>query len=171
MKAAYARAMDAVYLVCIVVSGLSLVVMTLAIPWGVFTRYVLNQGSAWPEPLSVLMMILFTFFGAAACYRANAHIAVTMVTDALPPVLRRTATILVDLLMALLSIFMVIWGAQLVHTTWYQVVGEFPFLSVGITYLPIPVGGMLTLLFIIEQVSIGLPGDDSIVHREPAEAR
>jgi TRAP-type C4-dicarboxylate transport system permease small subunit len=163
--------MDAVYLLCIVVSGVSLIIMTVAIPWGVYTRYVLNHGSAWPEPLSVLMMILFTFFGAAACYRANAHIAVTMMTDRLPSALRAAAAILVDLLMALLSGFMVVWGIQLVETTWHQVVGEFPFLSVGITYLPIPVGGALTLLFIIEQMWIGLPGADSIVHRGPTEAQ
>jgi hypothetical protein len=29
---------------------------------------------------------------------------------------------------------------------------EFPFLSVGVTFLPIPVGGFITLLFVIEQV-------------------
>ena len=56
--------------------------MSLIIPWGVFTRYVLGTGSQWPEPIAILLMMVFTFVGAAASYRAGAHIAVDMFTDA-----------------------------------------------------------------------------------------
>ena len=59
-------------------------------------------------------------------------------------------------------------GLLLVQTTWHQVVAEFPFLSVGITYLPIPVGGAITLLFIVERLWIGRPPHTSFIHREPA---
>ena len=59
--------------------------MSLIVPWGVFTRYVLGTGSQWPEPIAILLMLVFTFIGAAAAYRAGAHIAVTMLTDRLSP--------------------------------------------------------------------------------------
>ena len=52
---------------------------------------------------------------------------------------------------------MVIWGARLVGTTWHQSIAEFPALSVGVTYLPIPVGGAITLLFVAEPLLIGRP--------------
>ncbi len=52
---------------------------------------------------------------------------------------------------------MLVWGARLVRTTWHQVIAEFPLLSVGVTYLPLPLAGFLTLLFIIERVWIGEP--------------
>ena len=45
--------------------------MSLIIPWGVFTRYVLGTGSQWPEPIAIMLMVVFTFLGAAAAYRAN----------------------------------------------------------------------------------------------------
>lgn len=167
---AYVRAMDRLYVLCIAVSGLSLVVMTLAIPYGVFTRYVLNAAAPWPEPLSVLLMILFSFLGGAACYRANAHICVSLFTDALPAAARPYAARIADLLMAATCLFMVVWGLQLVHTTWFQVIAEFPFLSVGVSYLPIPLGGALTLLFVVERMWIGPPAPGSIVYREPASA-
>lgn len=167
MKASYARAMELLYLACIAIAGLCMTVMTVVVPWGVYTRYVLNRGSQWPEPMAVLLMIVFTFLAAAACYRANAHIAVQFVAEAMWPPLHRLTKWLVDVLMALLSLFMVIWGIFLVRTTWNQVIGEFPFLSVGITYMPIPIGGVITFLFIIEKVWIGQPGPDSFVHREP----
>jgi TRAP-type C4-dicarboxylate transport system permease small subunit len=50
-----------------------------------------------------------------------------------------------------------VWGGRLVQATWFQVIAEFPALSVGITYLPIPIGGAITLLFIAERVAIGPP--------------
>lgn len=170
MKAAYVKAMDALYVLCIVIAGISMVVMTLVIPYGVFMRYVFNAAAAWPEPLSVLLMILFSFFGGAACYRANSHMSVAMFTDAVPDNWRAFLVWLVDLCMAALALFTVIWGVGLVKTIWHQVVGEFPFLSVGFTYLPIPLGGAITMLFILERVWIGPPPPDSIVYREPASA-
>ena len=82
MKAAYAQAMERLYLACIVVSGASLVVITLIIPYGVVMRYVVNAPASWPEPASVLLMIVFSFLGGAAVYRANVHIAVRALLDA-----------------------------------------------------------------------------------------
>lgn len=168
--AAYRRAMDALYFVCVALSAASLVAMTTVIPVGVWWRYVLNSALAWPEPFSVLMVVIFTFAAAAACYRAGVHISVLLLADALPGPLRRLVIFLADVSMALLSLFMVVWGTGLVETTWNQVIAEFPSLSVGITYLPIPIGGAVTLLFIIERLWIGPPPPDSFVYREPASA-
>ena len=75
MKARYFQAMDAAAPALHVVAGACLVVITLIIPWGVFTRYVLNSASSWPEPLAVLLMIWFAFIAAVVCYRENLHIA------------------------------------------------------------------------------------------------
>jgi TRAP-type C4-dicarboxylate transport system permease small subunit len=83
MKAAYVRAMDGLHRFCVTVAGVCLVVITIIIPWGVFTRYVLNVGSSWPEPMAVLLMIWFSFMSAAVCYREGLHIGVKVVPDAL----------------------------------------------------------------------------------------
>ena len=76
MLALYVRAMDALQRVCMIIAGACLVVITIIIPWGVFTRYVLGYGSSWPEPMAVLMMIWFSFMAAAVCYREGLHIGV-----------------------------------------------------------------------------------------------
>ncbi len=161
MARALRRAMDALYLLCILISGLSLVLISAVIPWGVYTRYVLNHAASWPEPMAILLAIVLTFFGAAACYRVNLHMRVTVVAHLLPPLGRRALEIVAELLMALISIFMLIWGLGLVETTWHQVIDEFPFLSVGVTYLPIPAGGAITLLFVVERLLIGPPPEDA----------
>jgi TRAP-type C4-dicarboxylate transport system permease small subunit len=140
---------------CIFVSATCLVIMTIVIPWGVFTRYVLGYGSSWPEPLAILLMIIFTFFSASACYRDNLHIAVMAVPDMASPRVRLALGYLAEASMIVINLFMLIWGFELVQTTLHQVIGEFPILSVGLTYAPIPIGGTITLLFIIERLWTG----------------
>ena len=157
LQRGFRRAMDALYLLCVAVAGSALVLISAVIPWGVFTRYVLNSAASWPEPMAVLLTIVLTFFGAAACYRIGVHVSVLVARNALPPPLRRMAELLAEGMMALISLFMVIWGLKLVETTWYQSIADFPALSVGVTYLPIPIGGVITLLFVIERVTIGPP--------------
>jgi TRAP-type C4-dicarboxylate transport system permease small subunit len=168
MKAAYAQAMERLYLACVVVSGVSLVVITLIIPYGVFMRYVVNSPASWPEPASVLLMIVFSFLGGAAVYRANVHIAVRALLDAVDARTRTVLGRLVDVAMALTCLFMVLWGLELVRATWHQVIAEFPLLSVGLTYVPLPLGGLLTLLFIVERVWIGEPPRTSVMYRDQA---
>jgi TRAP-type C4-dicarboxylate transport system permease small subunit len=155
MKNTILRFNDAVYRLCIAVAGLSMLTMALIIPWGIFARYVLGSGSSWPEPVAILLMVVFTFFGAAASYRAGAHMAVNMATDRMPPALRQGAAILVQILMAVVCLFMAIKGWKLCANTWNQFLGEMPGLRVGVSYLPIPVGGVLTLMFVLEKLFLG----------------
>ena len=54
--------------------------------------------------------------------------------------------------MLVTNLFMLVWGLRLVETTWFQGIAEFPVVSAGMAYLPIPVGGALTTLFVIERL-------------------
>jgi TRAP-type C4-dicarboxylate transport system permease small subunit len=157
MQLMFRRAMDALYSLCAIVAGTALVLISAVIPWGVYTRYVLNSAASWPEPMAVLLAIVLTFIGAAACYRVGSHMNVTILVNALEQPWQRLVQLLAEALMGLVSVFMVIWGSALVETTWHQSIAEFPFLSVGLTYLPIPIGGAVTFLFVIERMLIGAP--------------
>jgi len=149
------RWLDGLYLACIWISGIALVVMCLVIPVGVFARYVLGFGAQWPEPIAILMMVLFTFFGAAAAYRAGAHIAVQMLTDRLPRPLQRACAGFVHLAMLAVSLFVLVYGFKLVEGTMGQTLSELPWLPVGITYLALPLGSLVTLLFVLEHIVFG----------------
>jgi len=168
MAAAFRRAMDALYLLCVIVGCTALVLISAIIPWAVFTRYVLNSAASWPEPLAVLLTIVLTFVGAAAAYRLNLHMNVSYFADQLTARFRSPLDLVVQLLMALIAIFMIVWGEQMVEVTWHNTIADFPFLSVGVTYLPIPVGGVCLLLFIIERILLGAPPDPIPQHAEAA---
>src|ERR1700757_231314 len=83
------RAMDKLYVLCVIVSAAALVLISAVIPGGVFPRYVLNSAASGPEPMAILLTIVLTFFGAAACYRTGTHMSVSVAVRALSPPLRR----------------------------------------------------------------------------------
>jgi TRAP-type C4-dicarboxylate transport system permease small subunit len=157
MALIYRRAMDALYLVCVLVAGIALVLISAVIPWAVFTRYVPNSAASWPEPTAVLLTIVLTFIGAASCYRARLHMNVSFFVGMLPARLQRASDLVTESLVAAMALFMVWYGAKLVDATWHNTIADFPFLSVGVTYLPIPIGGAFLLLFVIERVILGTP--------------
>ena len=147
--------LDSVYLACIWVAGACIFFMSVFIPWGIFSRYVLGTGSQWPEPISILLMVVFTFLGAACSYRAGGHIAVEMLTQRLPSGMQKPLRGVVHLLMLGISLFMLWYGIQLCMGTWGQSVPELPWMPVGVTYLPVPIGGAVTTLFVLEHIFLG----------------
>jgi TRAP-type C4-dicarboxylate transport system permease small subunit len=163
MSAFHRKTMDALYVLCVLIAGTALVLISAVIPWAVYTRYVLNSAASWPEPAAVLLTIVLTFIGTAACYRAQLHMNVSFFVSLLPAHWRHWVDHLVELLVAAMALFMIVYGAALVKATWFNTIADFPELSVGVTYLPIPIGGTALLLFVIERLTIG-PPPENVVH-------
>ena len=152
MKAQYIRAMDALHQACLFVAGLCLVIITIIIPYGVFTRYVLNSASSWPEPMAILLMIVLSFMSAVVCYREYLHIGVGILPGMLNGVPKIVLGWVIEICMLGTNVFMLWYGIKLVQATWYQSIAEFPLVSVGVSYLPVPTGGAITVLFVVERL-------------------
>lgn len=155
MERLLSRPLDAIYRLCIWTSGVAIACMSLIVPWGVFARYVLGSGSAWPEPVAIMLMVIFTFLGGAAAYRAGSHIAVQMLTSALPPPLRKAFGLLADAVMLVVCGFIVLWGTRLCVETWGQSIDSLPWMPVGATYAALPLGSLFTGLFVLEHMLQG----------------
>src|SRR6266536_4598899 len=155
MKAQYIRAMDAIHDACLFVAGACLVIITIIVPYGVFTRYVLNSAASWPEPLAVLLMIVMSFLSAVVCYREYLHIGVGVLPAFLDEPAKTYLGWLLEICMLATNLFMLWWGIKLVQATWYQSIAEFPIITAGMAYLPIPIGGAITVAFVIERFLTG----------------
>lgn len=162
-------ALDHVYRGCVGAAAVAIILMSLIVPVGVVLRYVFGVGAQWPEPIAILLMLVFTFIGAAAAYRAGGHIAVTMLTERLAPGLQRALGLVIDALMALVCLFVAGYGARLCLETMGQSIAELPWMPVGVTYLPIPLGAALTLLFVLERMAFGSQATRAAV--KPPEPR
>jgi TRAP-type C4-dicarboxylate transport system permease small subunit len=152
MKAKYFQFMDELHRACLFVAGSCLVIIVMIIPYGVFCRYVLNSAASWPEPMAVLLMVVISFLSAVVCYREYLHIGVGVLPTFLPEPAKSYLGWFLEVCMLATNLFMLWYGIKLVQTTWYQAVPEFPIIWVGLAYSPIPIGGGLTLLFIIERL-------------------
>ena len=155
MGECYSSVMDFFYRVSMWIAGMALLVMVAIIPIGIFARYVLNNALSWPEPVAILCMVTFTFIGAAVSYRAGSHIAVSMVIDRLGDASRRYCSVIADVMLVAISLFILWYGTNLCLELWDQPVAEFPLLSAGQNYLPLPIGSAITLLFIAEKIFRG----------------
>src|SRR5438128_4073297 len=134
MKERYIRAMDAIHNACLFVAGAFLVIIVLIIPYGVFTRYVLNSAASWPEPLAVLLMIVLSFLSAVVCYREYLHIGVGVFPAMLSGAAKTLLGVVLEICMLGTNLFMLWYGMKLAQATWHQSIAEFPMLSVGVTY-------------------------------------
>jgi len=115
-------------------------------------------------------MVFFSFVGGAAVYRANQQIAVEALMRAVNAPSRAAMQWGVHACMLSIAAFMLVYGAQLCWVTKGNTIAEFPSLSVGIVYLPIPISGLLTLLFIIEKIWLGEPPRDDVMYSDaPAD--
>lgn len=155
------KVLDGLYRLCIWIAGLAILLMALIVPIGVVMRYGFSVGAQWPEPIAVQLMMVFTFIGAPAAYRAGGHIAVTMLIDNVPSAVQHALGRLVHACMLAVCLFVTIYGARLCVDTMNQMVAELPAIPVGLTYLPIPLGALLTLIFVLENLFFG-----SQKHRE-----
>ena len=155
MKTAYIAAMDRLYTVCMWIAGLSLIVLTTVIPFNVFMRYVMNRGLSWPEPLAIIVMIVFTFFAGTVCYRSGVHISVMLFVNMTTGLTRTVIAWVTEILMIAFNLFILYYGILLVDATWHNFIAEFPEIRVGATYLPLPIGGLITVLFILERLWTG----------------
>ncbi len=96
-------------------------------------------------------MIWLSFLSAVICYREHLHIAVGWIPNMLSAPLRLALGFLIEGCMLATNLFLLWFGTSLVQTTWYQSIAEFPIVSVGVSYLPVPIGGLVTVLYSIER--------------------
>jgi len=100
----------------------------------------------------VLLMIVLSFLSAVVCYREHLHIGVGLLPGFLAEPWKSLLGWMLEICMLATNLFMVVWGVKLVQATWYQSIAEFPLVTAGMTYLPIPIGGGLTVLFVVERL-------------------
>jgi TRAP-type C4-dicarboxylate transport system permease small subunit len=89
---------------------------------------------------------------ACVCYREYLHIGVGILPAFLTGTARYIIGFVIEVCMLITNLFMLWWGIKLIQTTWYQSIAEFPIISAGFAYVPVPLGGLIMVLFVIERL-------------------
>ena len=135
----------------LVAGALGLIAMTAIIGWQVFARYVLNASPSWSEQASLVLMIWYVSFAAAAGVKEGFHIRVGALVNLLPETQARWLNVFAQAVVTAVGIAMAVWGGELIVRTWEHVI---PTLGIprGFAYLPLPVSGALIALFALENI-------------------
>ncbi|TNF19419.1 MAG: TRAP transporter small permease [Rhodobacteraceae bacterium] len=140
------RLLDRVASLCRVITGVSLVVLTVIFGWLVFGRYVLNATPTWVEQVALLLVMVIAFLGAAVGVHEHSHLAVTAFRSAVSARMRLVFIVTTDLLLAGFGLLMLVYGAQLTVFKWGSMI---PLIQMpeGLRSLPLTIGGALVMLF------------------------
>ena len=141
-------ALDAIASVCRLVTGVSLVVLTVIFGWLVFGRYVLNATPTWVEQAALLLVMVIAFIGAAIGVHEHWHLSVTTLRSAVSSGARTALVAMTDVMMAGFGFLMLWYGARLTMFKWGSMI-PLIHLPEGLRSLPLTIGGGLILLFSI----------------------
>ena len=132
--------------VCFLLAGVALVVMTAIFAWLVFGRYVLNDTPTWVEQVSLLLVMVISFFGAAAGVNQDTHLSVVIFRSIVPHKVRTSFVFVTDFLMAGFGGLMFWYGLELTQFKWKTLIPLIQW-SEGLRSLPLTVCGALIFLF------------------------
>lgn len=138
--------LDQVAAICRIITGVSMVVLTVIFGWLVFGRYVLNATPTWVEQVALLLVMVIAFIGAAVGVHEHTHLAVTALRSNVPPRIRTLFVIVTDVSMLTFGGLMLVYGARLTAFKWDSMI---PLIHMpeGLRSLPLTVGGALIMVF------------------------
>lgn len=140
------KLLDWIAALCRLITGVSLVVLTVIFGWLVFGRYVLNATPTWVEQAALLLVMVIAFLGAAVGVHENAHLAVTAFRTTVPNWVRTVFVFITDAAMAGFGGLMLIYGWQLTAFKWGSMIPLIQ-LPEGLRSLPLTIGGGLIMVF------------------------
>ncbi len=152
--------LDALAMLCRIVTGFSLVFLTVIFGWLVYGRYVLNSTPTWVEQAALLLVMVIAFLGAAVGVHDNTHLAVTLLRSKVPQKIRALLLGLVDVMLASFGLLMLIYGYQLTLFKWGSMI-PLIHLPEGLRSLPLTISGGLILLFSLGHLLRLITGHDT----------
>lgn len=143
-------------------SVISLLLMSLLVSAQVVLRYLLGSALPWAEEAAVYMMVWMAFIGAAVALRQSEHIALSLVTDRLPPAFARLVRLTSHSLVLAFLLLLLGLGVQLAQTIFGQ---RSPALGINMfwPYLILPLGCLFMAVETIEKLvnATGLRNDQT----------
>ena len=134
--------------VCVTLAGIGLVTMTVIFAWLVFGRYVLNDTPTWVEQVSLLLVMLISFLGAAVGIHEHSQLSVVIFRNLVPSWLRTVFVVMTDTLLAVFGGMMLWFEAELTIFKWQSLIPLIQ-LPEGLRSVPLTIAGGLICIFAI----------------------
>ena len=134
-----------------------MVVLSLDLLLGVFSRYVMVRTFTWYDEIARGCFVWLTFLGAAAGVKRQAHFRLHILVDRLSPRLHQATVILLPLVVIIFAGVLIQQGLVFLELGKFQqtpVMG----LSKMWIYVAIPIGGALMILYSVRPLWTAIRG-------------
>jgi TRAP-type C4-dicarboxylate transport system permease small subunit len=128
-----------------------LAVMTAIVLTGVFFRYVLNNAIPWTEEVSKFLMIWMALMGAPVGLQMGTHVGIEALKNALRGRPHFFLLLLGHLIILSLLLVWIKEGLAMTQMAMQQTASSIE-ISLGWIYLAIPVGSLMMLTIIVQQI-------------------
>ena len=127
-------------------------ILVLDVLWQVFSRYVLASPSSFTDELAGFLLIWIGLLGAAYVAGKNEHLAIDLLLQKTKGAKKRRLQIFINAIVGVFALFvMVFGGVWLVYTRFYLGVSSAALaLPLGYVYLIVPISGILTTYYTID---------------------
>ena len=115
----------------------------------VFNRFVLQTPLAWSEDLAMLLYQWVVFVGAALGVKRMRHFGIELVVRQFPEQWRHRIELLTPLVMLGVAVVMIVQGYTLLMLNVNRTFATMD-LSYTWAFLPIPLGGLLIIIYLIQ---------------------
>ena len=117
----------------------------------VFNRFILKAPLAWSEDLAMLLFQWVAFLGAAVGVKRTRHFGIELVAKRMSAETRHWIEIaVIPLVVGAVAVVMIVQGYSVIQFNLNRVYSSMD-LSYVWAYLPIPISGLLIIIFLIEQ--------------------
>jgi TRAP-type C4-dicarboxylate transport system permease small subunit len=134
-----------------------MMIMTLDVLWGVFTRYAFGSQADWSEELARFLLIWIGTLGAAYASGQRMHLAIDLLMPKLSPSNQQKLFVFINLIILLFAFFvMVVGGIRLLYIT--QILGQTSAalqLPMTIVYAVLPISGLLVIYYKLHEIRSG----------------
>lgn len=115
----------------------------------VFNRFVLKTPLAWSEDLAMLLYQWVVFVGAALGVKRMRHFGIELVVRQFPERWRHRIELLTPLVMLIVAVVMIVQGYNILTLNMHRIYATMD-LSYTWAFLPIPLGGVLIIVYLIQ---------------------
>jgi TRAP-type C4-dicarboxylate transport system permease small subunit len=116
----------------------------------VFNRFILKTPLAWSEDLAMLLFQWVAFLGAAVGVKRMRHFGIELVVRRFSEKARHRIEILVPFIVGIVAVVMITEGSDLIKFNYARIYSSMD-LSYTWAYLPIPVAGLLIIIYLFQQ--------------------
>ena len=115
----------------------------------VFNRFILQTPLAWSEDLAMLLYQWVVFVGAALGVKRMRHFGIELVVKQFPDHWRHRIELVVPLAMLTVAAVMIVQGYNILTLNTHRIYATMD-LSYTWAFLPIPLSGVLIILYLIQ---------------------